>query len=408
MSGRAGLSAGAVAVVITVVVANLGNNIVAPLMPAIQREFGSSAAAVALVASSFGLGRLLMDLPAGYLTERIPGSRLFAAGILLTAGAAALAAISTSLEQLILFRSLMGVGAAVMSTVALVVLVGITRPEQRGAVLGFYTSALLLGQALSPSIGGYLAMLFNWRAAFVFCALTPFLSLPLNLVASSRVGPGKAATRHGEVSPLGGHGSPPSSAAPPHTVNRPALGAVFFGTFVNFFSRQGMRQTLLPLYGGLMLGMDPGTIGAILTSGSVITIALNMPSGMLADRTGRKVLLIPGLTFLFLGCLLMVSDGSQLLFVAATVLVSMGVLANTMQSGLVADLVPESMIGKGVGLYRFTADLGVVMGPFVLGLLIDAYGFQTASLFAAITVLLGVMATLVLIPRRTLPETPAP
>ena len=49
-----GLSAGIAAVVITVVIANLGNNIISPLMPDLKDYFGSSAAEVALVVSGFG------------------------------------------------------------------------------------------------------------------------------------------------------------------------------------------------------------------------------------------------------------------------------------------------------------------------------------------------------------------
>lgn len=123
-----GLSAGIAAVVITVVIANLGNNIISPLMPDLKNYFGSSAAEVALVVSGFGFGRLAMDIPAGLLTDRIGPTRLFTAGILVSGIASALASTSTSLEQLIFFRTAMGVGSSIMSTVALVLLARIAPP----------------------------------------------------------------------------------------------------------------------------------------------------------------------------------------------------------------------------------------------------------------------------------------
>jgi MFS family permease len=130
-----GLSGGIVAIVITVVIANLGNNIVSPLLPDLKDYFGSSAAQVALIATGFGFGRLAMDLPAGLLADRLSSTKLFAAGILLSGLAAALAASANSLEQVIFFRVAMGCGSSLMSTVALVLLVRVAPANQRGALM---------------------------------------------------------------------------------------------------------------------------------------------------------------------------------------------------------------------------------------------------------------------------------
>ncbi len=406
MPKERGLSAGVAIIVITVVIANLGNNIVAPLMPALKAQFGSSAAQVALVASGFGFGRLAMDLPAGFLTDRIGPTRLFTAGILISGAAAALAASSQGLEQLIFFRTIMGLGSAIMSTVALVLLARIAPPGQRGTVLGFYMSAMLFGQAISPAIGGYLGTLFDWRAAFVFCALTPFISFPLNLLVTSKTDVVQSSeSRQGHGAREGASKSARSAGAAGTAVpNWPALATAYFATFANFFNRHGMRASILPLYAGMVLGLDPGAIGLILTIGSVTTIVINLPSGVLADRIGKKRLLVPGLLTLCFGNLFLFTGDTTMIFTVAVVLISMGVLSNSMLSALVADLVPEPLVGRGMGMYRFTADLGVVMGPLALGVIVDNYSFAAAELVGAFVVLLGVIATIVFIPGRTGPE----
>ncbi len=396
-----GLSAGIAAVVITVVIANLGNNIVSPLMPALKDYFGSSAGEVALVASGFGLGRLAMDIPAGLLTDRIGPTRLFTAGILVAGIAAGLASISTSLEQLIFFRTVMGLGSSIMSTVALVLLARIAPAEQRGTVLGFYMSAMLLGQAISPTIGGYLGTVFDWRAAFVFCALTPFISFPMNLLVTSKTDAVQSSETADRDDSRKGSGDLRGSGTPLSSIpNWPALASVYFGTFANFFNRHGMRSSLLPLYAGMILGLDSGMIGLILTTGAVITIVVNLPSGTIADRVGKKTLLVPGLLTLVAGNVSLLMGGGIEYFVIATVLISMGVLSNSMQTALVADLVPKPLVGKGMGMYRFTADLGVVVGPLVMGMIVDRYGFPVALAAGGCVVLLGVATTLVFIPRR--------
>lgn len=78
-------------------------------------------------------------------------------------------------------------------------------------------------------------------------------------------------------------------------LNRWGLFAVYFTTFANFLSRQGMRGAILPLYGAMVLGLSPSELGSILTVSAVLTILINLPSGRLADRVGKKSLLLPGL-----------------------------------------------------------------------------------------------------------------
>lgn len=407
MPKERGLSAGIAAVVLTVVVANLGNNIVSPLMPALKDYFGSSAAQVALIASGFGLGRLVMDLPAGVLMDRVSASRLFTAGILLSGLAAALAASSATLEQLIIFRTAMGFGSAIMSTVALTLLARIAPPGQRGTVLGFYMSAMLFGQAIAPTIGGYLGTAFSWRAAFIFCALTPFVSFPMNLFVTSKQSGMQTPGGREEERTNGRNGRPSGSiSTPPSKIDWPALVTVFLGTFVNFFNRHGMRSSLLPLYAGMVLGLDPGAIGVILTTASVITIFVSIPIGSLGDRIGKKELLIPGLLTLVLGnvCLL-TGDGTTTVFVITTVLISLGVVSNSMLSALVADLVPEKHVGRGMGMYRFMSDFGVVLGPIILGVVVDQAGFPAALVIGAAVVVVGIACTIIFVPRRMAPAT---
>ena len=392
------------AVVTIVAIANLGNNIAAPVIPDIRSHFGSSAAEAGLVASGFALGRLLMDLPAGLLADRFSITKLFAVGILVSSTAGAGAGLSNSLYLLVFFRVVTGLGCALMTTVAIVLIVDIAGPYRRGEALSYYSSALLAGQALSPVLGGMVATFFDWRAVFFFCAATPLASLPLNLIVTSRVAnthqPRKSAANPG-------HHKAASTRSTGYALGRtdwPALVAVYFSTFVNFFNRQAMRQSLLPLYGSMMLAMSPGSIGTILTVGSLLTILVTLPGGRVADRIGRKPLLIPGLMVLGLGNLSLFLGQDQLYFIVATVLVSMGVMANSMQSGLVADLLPERLMGRGMGMYRFVGDFGMLIGPIILGVVVDSFGFPAALMVGSLVVLAGILSVLVFVPSRSVLE----
>ncbi|HEX2988260.1 MAG TPA: MFS transporter [Chloroflexota bacterium] len=405
MSRWVELPVNAIAICLVVVIANLGNTIVAPVLPSIRDYFGSSAADVALMVSGFGFGRLAMDLPAGALTSRISPSKMFAAGILLSGGASALAALSSTLQQLIFFRTIMGIGSAIMTTVALVVLVNSAKPNQRGTVLAFYTSSMLIGGALSPTIGGYLATLFSWRAVFIFCALTPLISFPLNLAVT-----GHATNKH-DSSPTHAKKALEQAASTSRPAdsgtagaNWPALVTIFVSSFLVFFNRQGMQSALLPLYAASELGLDAVNIGNVLSSRAIFTSIVTLPAGALADRIGRKRLLIPGMLFGVVGNLYLLTGESIWIFTASTFLISMTIVGNNMLSALIADLVPEQWLGRGMGMFRFTCDLGTVLGPFILGLIVDRSGFGAASTLAAGMIMLGVVACALLVPRHTTPK----
>ncbi len=396
------LSVSTIAICIVVVIASLGNNIVSPVLPAIRDFFGSSAADVSLIASGFGLGRLAMDLPAGLLTDRVGATKLFAAGIVISGAAAAAAAFAANLHLLILARIAMGFGSAIMTTVGLVMLVNTARPDQRGTVLAFYTSAMLFGSAVSPIIGGYLATLFSWRAVFLFCAFTPFISLPLNLLMTGRATSNLESRGDHRKSAAQAKGSSATSGTLGEPrANWPALITVYTATFLTFFNRQGMQNALLPLYAGSVLGMDPTAIGGVLSSRAIFTMLIMLPAGAIADRIGRKQLLVPGMLLLVVGNLYLLTGESVFIFTASTFLISAGVLGNNMLSALVADLIPERLVGRGMGMYRFTCDLGTVAGPVALGLIVDHFSFNDASIAGAGVVLVGVVGCILLIPRRT-------
>ncbi len=101
------------------------------------------------------------------------------------------------------------------------------------------------------------------------------------------------------------------------------------------------------------------------------------------------------------GNLYLLTGESIWIFTISTFLISMAIVANNMLSALIADLVPDRSLGRGMGMYRFTCDLGTVFGPFILGLIVDRSGFGAASTLAAGMIMVGVIACAILIPRST-------
>ena len=92
---------------------------------------------------------------------------ILAGGVIFWSIATGLAGISQNLWQLIMFRSLIGVGEAAYGTIAPPMIFDFFPVYDRNVGYGVYYLAIPIGGALGFGIGGVLGSLFGWRLAFV-------------------------------------------------------------------------------------------------------------------------------------------------------------------------------------------------------------------------------------------------
>jgi EmrB/QacA subfamily drug resistance transporter len=136
-------------------------------LPNIQAEFDSSLAAVQWV-SMMGLVMLSsLSFCFGRAGDLLGQRTLYRAGVVLYAGGAGLAALSGAFWQLLLFRAVMSVGLAMALPMSAAILATIYPPERRGRALGLFASAVAVGRATGPTVGGFLLHLSSWRAVFL-------------------------------------------------------------------------------------------------------------------------------------------------------------------------------------------------------------------------------------------------
>lgn len=110
--------------------------------------------------------------------------RLFLAGLTVFTGASAAAALASGINELIAFRAVQGVGAAIMMPLTLTLLTTAVPPARRGAALGIFSAVTGLAVASGPLIGGSLTEHLSWQWIFwlnvpVGLALLPLARLRL-------------------------------------------------------------------------------------------------------------------------------------------------------------------------------------------------------------------------------------
>ena len=89
--------------------------------------------------------------------------KMFAAGVVLFAAASAWCGIAGNISQLIIARSVQGVGAAFLIPNSLALISVSFSPEQRGRAIGTWSGFTAITAAIGPVLGGWLVQHASWR-----------------------------------------------------------------------------------------------------------------------------------------------------------------------------------------------------------------------------------------------------
>jgi len=133
------------------------------------------------------------------------------------------------------------------------------------------------------------------------------------------------------------------------------------------------------------LSATQDTINWVLTS-YIIASAIALPmSGWLADRVGRKVVIVPSTVLTGLSMVLFCYAPSYAWFVAACIVWSIAAsISSSAPAAYVVDTAPAGMNASAMTAFRMTADAGYVLGPPGLGLLADVTSAAVAIISASI------------------------
>jgi MFS family permease len=338
----------------------------APLLPDIGRDLELAAADLAMITVAFALGRLVMDLPAGRLADRLPpGPALAGTGVGVALSALLLAGAG-SFAQALAAVFLLGAASALTNTTGMTVFATSAPAERRGAAMAGFSIALMTGQTLGPAVGGAIAGLAGWRVAQVVAAL-----IGVGVVAACLLVPAGRARRFERTD------------VRPDDLSRAQAMVLAAVPFAVFFTLSALPQTLLPVIGASELALSTAFIGLALGVGGIARLAGSALAGAVSDRVSRKAALIPSLLIMAVAVLLLAPPPMLATWLAAIVLLSLASSGIAVAATIVADQVPAATVGRRLGSFRFTGDFGLLAGPAVTGLLYQHSGRGAAMLATA-------------------------
>ena len=144
-------------------------------IPVVADQFGLSATQIAWIPMSYLMASVMFVLFFGKLADTLGRKNIFLTGLLVLSFSSIFVALANSGSVLLLGRFLQGVGAAMLYATQTAMVSSVYPAKERGKAIGITLSAVYLGLALGPTLGGVVMEYLNWRLNFV-------LHFPLTLI----------------------------------------------------------------------------------------------------------------------------------------------------------------------------------------------------------------------------------
>jgi EmrB/QacA subfamily drug resistance transporter len=136
------------------------------LLPTLELQFNARLSTVSWVAVAYLLAMAAFLPIFGRLADILGRKLLYTGGFLLFVLSSALCGLAPNLPVLIAFRVVQGIGAALLSSNSVAIVVATAGPQLRGRALGIQAAAQAVGLSAGPAIGGLVLDLLDWRWVF--------------------------------------------------------------------------------------------------------------------------------------------------------------------------------------------------------------------------------------------------
>lgn len=340
-----------------------------PALPLLLKTYGYERAVAGAFMSIYAVAGLLLSVPVGRVLGREGPRRLLVSSfLLLLAGNAAGLAAPASGWAMLGSRLLEGLGCATLAVVGAVVTTTSAAPRHRPVAIALWATWIPMGQVLGTAIAipsvsaGYWRPLW-WFAAFVTLALAAWGHRLKGAGLGALLPPKPSAA---PAAPVGPGGSGPDRKL------LLALASCLFGLWsVQYIT----YVTWLPQYLVEAHGFAPGAAARAYLIPSVLTIVFNLAGGAMLRRGTRMGWLLAG-SVAVQGAVWFAVPLTRNLAQGLLSLVAYGVSSGVTATALFA--LPAALFGaqagKGFGGIMAGRNLGVLVGPILLGQLVTWYG----------------------------------
>jgi MFS family permease len=366
------------AVSLVSLVVMMGSTMVTPSLTLYaKQDLGANEFLVGAVIAGFAIGRLVFDVPAGFLADKVGLTRTMILGLGILIGASTLAGFASSYWVLLFARLLEGIASSIYVSAAIAFVLLSSDAAKRGTNIGSYQSILMLGPIIGPVVGAPIAGFFGYNAPYFAFAAVIFVAAVIMSIFSYqqkfnivRIEKQKGENRQAGMTAY--------------------LNTAAIATFGFAFLRSGIYTTGVPLFGYGSLSLTVFDMGIILTLASLANLISSFFSGRLTQVYGMQKPLFAAI--LISGVLVAIIPFSTSMVYLLIIITLIGITSGFFGQSIAwaAEQIEEKVkrIGKmnyqialgvqshvtrGIGFNRMIGDLGLILGPLFIGYFITIF-----------------------------------
>ena len=411
--------------IIGICVAGISTRVFMISVPTLATALGTDMLGISWALVVYQMAAIGLGVVCGRLGDMYGHHRLYSLGMAIMAIGALLCGLSQNVFQLILFRFLQGIGAAMVQNSGRTLGYKAMPEGSQGKAQGLMTMSHQIGFFIGPPIGGFIIDWIHWRGIFFFMLVPSLVGMVLCYVTARSV-----AAPTGQDQPIDYRGAllflgltilitmllDQKIAGVMGSSSQVVLGLAVVGTIWAFLSEekkvkspmidlsffsvpafgygsvglmtcciiQGLTTFVTPFYLQDVLKLSPTFMGIIFLVPSVVTMVLSPVSGAMTDRIGARFLLLTGIFCLmaavFIGANLTTNSHWTL---PAILLAFMGMgsaFFNTPSQAVMVSSLPKEHWGIAIGIINGIFGLGQMLGISLSGIFLTlAFRFYSGD-----------------------------
>ena len=355
-----------------------------------SEEFGlASTTLVVSFIVSFGLVKAFANLISGHLADTWGRKRVLVLGWLVGVPFPFIIIAAPDWSWIIAANALLGISQGLAWSMTVIMKVDLVGPKSRGLAVGLNEFAGYLAVGLTALATGYLGAAYGLRPAPIYLGVfyaIAGLVLSVLLVRDTREHVALETRALDDAQ----HLSFREVFALTSFKERNLFAASQAGLINNL--NDGMSWGIFPLfYSAFGLGLE--RIGLLKAIYPVVWGVLQIFTGPLSDRWGRKGLIVAGMWVQAGGLILTAATREFSWWIAGSVLLGLGTaMVYPSLIAAVSDASHPSWRARSLSVYRFWRDLGYAIGALAAGIIADRFGFAWAiAAIGALTFFSGVV-----------------
>lgn len=336
--------------------------ILVPTIPVYLSKFEAKAGEIGLLVGILSVSSLIPRPFVGRALLRIPERKFMIAGAILYTLSSIAYLFAPPFWPFLIVRILQGVGLAFFSTASVALIANITSESRRGQTISYYFLSFNFAFALAPYFGMVLINEFSFTVLFSVCTAlslcTLLITLKLRKIQSVPI-----ETESMRNQPL---------------FSREVLPSAIMAFLLNII--WGSLGAFFPLY-ALRHGVsNPGIFFAFVAIALILGRSLG---GRILDMYAREKVIIPCFIAIIVSAVVLTFSTTLSMFILVAIIFGTGWAF--LYPSLVVYAVENSGSARGpaMGTFMALADLGVGIGPMIMGLILERTNYPTMFIFLA-------------------------